>query len=49
MQVLKAIVEGNGIRAMERMTGIYRDTVTNILERTAEHLNNVSYMKLYFF
>ncbi|MHC9540665.1 MAG: hypothetical protein AB9903_14265 [Vulcanimicrobiota bacterium] len=42
MQVLKALVEGNGIRPTERITGIHRDTVTNILERTAEHLNNVS-------
>jgi len=41
IQVLKALVEGNGIRAAERMTGIHRDTVTNILERTAQHLNNI--------
>jgi len=42
MQVIKALVEGNGIRATERIAGIHRDTVTGILERTARHLNNVS-------
>jgi transposase-like protein len=42
MQALKALVEGNGIRATERITGLHRDTVTGVLERAAEHMNNVS-------
>ena len=33
IQVLKALVEGNSIRSIERMTGIHRDTIMRLLVR----------------
>lgn len=42
MLVLKLLVEGNGIRGTERITGIHRDTVSKLLERVSEHLSKVN-------
>lgn len=36
-QVIAALVEGNSIRSVERMTGIHRDTIMRLLVRTGEH------------
>ena len=41
-QVIKCLVEGNGIRGTERIVGIHRDTVMHILEKTAQHVEEVS-------
>jgi transposase-like protein len=42
LEILKLLVEGNGIRGTERITGVHRDTVTSILVRTGEHLEKVT-------
>ena len=34
--VLNALVEGNGIRSIERMTGVHRDTIMRLLVRTGD-------------
>ncbi|MCQ4574767.1 MAG: IS1 family transposase [Candidatus Brocadiales bacterium] len=36
IQVLKALVEGNSIRSIERMTGTHRDTVMRLLVKTGD-------------
>ena len=36
IQVLKALVEGNSIRSIERMTGIHRDTIMRLLVRIGD-------------
>jgi hypothetical protein len=41
--ICKHLVEKNGIRSIERLTGHHRDTIANLLEDMAEHaaeLNN---------
>jgi hypothetical protein len=40
--ILKLFLKGNGIRGTERITGVHRDTVTNLLKRVSEHLTNVN-------
>lgn len=42
LMVIKLLVEGNGIRGVERITGIHRDTVTRILLKTGSHLSEIS-------
>lgn len=36
IQVLNALVEGNSIRSIERMTGTHRDTIMRLLYRVGE-------------
>ncbi len=36
IQVLSALVEGNSIRSIERMTGTHRDTIMRLLCRVGE-------------
>jgi IS1 family transposase len=35
--VVSALLEGNSIRSIERMTGIHRDTIMRLLVKTGEH------------
>jgi IS1 family transposase len=51
---IRALIEGNGIRSTERMTGIHRDTIMRLLVRTGEscvrfmdeHIKNVQAQKV---
>ncbi|MDR2203950.1 MAG: hypothetical protein LBE76_06610 [Nitrososphaerota archaeon] len=40
--ICKHLVEKNGIRSIERLTGHHRDTIGNLLEDLAEHAAEVS-------
>jgi transposase-like protein len=40
--ICKHLVEKNGIRSIERLTGHHRDTIGNLLEDMAEHAAEVS-------
>ncbi|MDR0372778.1 MAG: hypothetical protein LBI79_04370 [Nitrososphaerota archaeon] len=40
--ICKHIVEKNGIRSIERLTGHHRDTIGNLLEDMAEHVQSVN-------
>jgi hypothetical protein len=40
--ICKHLVEKNGIRSIERLTGHHRDTIGNLLEDMAEHATEVS-------
>ena len=42
--ICKHLVEKNGIRSIERITGHHRDTIGRLLEDMAEHAENVSEM-----
>ncbi len=35
--VITALVEGNSIRSTERMTGVHRDTIVRLLQRTGAY------------
>src|ERR1700730_13968287 len=37
--VIAALVEGNSIRSVERLTGIHRDTVMRLMDREMRNLN----------
>jgi hypothetical protein len=41
-RVCKLLVEKNGIRSIERITGHHRDTVGRLLEDLAEHAEEVN-------
>jgi len=41
IQALKALVEGNSIRSIERMTGIHRDTIMRLLVRVGNHCQTI--------
>ncbi|MEW6620754.1 MAG: hypothetical protein AB1422_15705 [bacterium] len=40
--MLQRLVEGNGIRAPERITGLSKDTVNSLLDKVAQHIEKVS-------
>jgi transposase-like protein len=40
--ICKHLVEKNGIRSIERLTGHHRDTIGNLLEDMAEHATEVN-------
>jgi len=40
--ICKHLVEKNGIRSIERLTGHHRDTIGNLLEDMAEHAITVN-------
>ncbi len=42
IQICKHLVEKNGIRSIERMTGIHRDTIGHLLEELALHAEYVN-------
>jgi hypothetical protein len=42
MRISKLLVEKNGIRSIERITGHHRDTIGNLLEDMAEHAEQVN-------
>lgn len=44
LQTLKAVIEGGGIRAAERMTGVHRDAITKWLTRAGQHVEQVEDM-----
>jgi hypothetical protein len=39
-----AVIEGGGIRAAERMTGVHRDAITKWLKRAGQHAELVEEM-----
>ena len=41
LQTLKAVIDGGGIRAAERITGVHRDTITKWLIRAGKHVEQV--------
>jgi transposase-like protein len=41
-KICKLLVERNGIRSIERITGHHRDTIGNLLEDLAEHAEQVN-------
>jgi len=41
VQVIGALVEGNSIRSIERMTGIHRDTIMRLLVRVGQHCQEI--------
>ncbi len=41
-RITKLLVEKNGIRSIERITGHHRDTIGNLLEDMAEHADQVN-------
>ena len=41
IQVLKALVESNSIRSIERMTGIHRDTIMRLLVRVGDKCQEI--------
>jgi 2-iminoacetate synthase ThiH len=42
INICKHLVEKNGIRAIERLTGHHRDTIGRLLEDMAEHAEQVN-------
>ena len=42
INICKHLVEKNGVRSTERLTGHHRDTIGVLLEDMAEHAQNVS-------
>lgn len=42
IQICKLLVEKNGIRSIERITGHHRDTIGNLLEDMAEHAEQLN-------
>jgi len=42
IQICRLLVEKNGIRSIERITGHHRDTIGNLLEDLAEHAEQVN-------
>ncbi len=45
-QVLNALVEGNSIRSIERMTGVHRDTIMRLLVKTGNTCEKVMNEKM---
>jgi transposase-like protein len=41
-KICKLLIERNGIRSIERITGHHRDTIGNLLEDLAEHAETVN-------
>jgi transposase-like protein len=41
-KICKLLIERNGIRSIERITGHHRDTIGNLLEDLAEHAEQVN-------
>ena len=41
LAILKALVEGNSIRSVERMTGVHRDTIMRLMQRTAANCQHL--------
>src|SRR5882672_2705358 len=41
VQIISALVEGNSIRSIERMTGVHRDTIMRLLVRTGRHCASI--------
>jgi len=39
--ILTALVEGNSIRSVERMTGVHRDTITRLMVKTGNQCQNL--------
>ncbi len=39
--VITALVEGNSIRSVERMTGVHRDTIVRLLQRTGANCEQI--------
>ena len=44
LATLKAVIEGGGIRAAERITGVHRDAITKWLKRAGQHVEKVEEM-----
>ena len=44
INICKHLVEKNGIRSIERLTGHHRDTIGRLLEDMAEHADKVNEM-----
>jgi len=42
IKISKLLVEKNGIRSIERITGHHRDTIGNLLEDLAEHAEQIN-------
>jgi predicted DNA-binding transcriptional regulator len=42
IMICKLLVEKNGIRAIERIMGIHRDTVSNVVKDLARHAREVT-------
>ena len=42
LNICKHLVEKNGVRSIQRLTGHHRDTIGELLEDMAEHAQNVS-------
>jgi transposase-like protein len=42
IMICKLLVEKNGVRAIERITEIHRDTVSNVIEDLARHAREVT-------
>lgn len=42
IEICKHLVEKNGIRSIERITGIHRDTISRLLEDMAEHAEKMN-------
>lgn len=47
VEILKALVEGNSIRSVERMAGVHRDTIMRLMIRSAAKCSTVLYAKLH--
>ncbi len=41
LAILKALIEGNSIRSVERMTGFHRDTIMRLMQRTAANCQHL--------
>jgi len=39
--VITALVEGNSVRSVERMTGVHRDTIIRLLLRVGAHCEQI--------
>lgn len=46
VSVISALLEGNSIRSIERMTGIHRDTICRLLVRVGENCEYIMHHKL---
>ena len=44
--VISALVEGNSIRSVERLTGVHRDTINRLLVRVGKHCDALSHLHL---
>lgn len=46
VSVISALLEGNSIRSIERMTGIHRDTICRLLVKTGQHCAQIMSAKM---